>query len=212
KTTLLVLWAASPAEERPFAWLSLDDAENDPVRFWTSVIAAVRTVDPAAGRAAEAALRSPDASLTDVVVPLLINELAARGAPLVLVLDDLHLIADARVHESLAFLLEHLPPAVHLAIATRTDPPLALGRLRARRARPPAARRPRLPARDLDPRAPGGAAVRRRDRRRGRRGPPRAARAREPAAGRPRRPSRLVPLPPPLPRGPAPRARGRAAG
>ncbi|TMM01597.1 MAG: helix-turn-helix transcriptional regulator [Actinobacteria bacterium] len=133
KTTLLVLWAASPAEERPFAWLSLDDAENDPVRFWTSVIAAVRTVDPAAGRAAEAALRSPDASLTDVVVPLLINEFATRGAPLVLVLDDLHLIADARVHESLAFLLEHLPPAVHLAIATRTDPPLALGRLRARR-------------------------------------------------------------------------------
>ncbi|HEY3021331.1 MAG TPA: AAA family ATPase, partial [Solirubrobacteraceae bacterium] len=132
KTTLLVLWAASPAEERPFAWLSLDDAENDPVRFWTSVIAALRTVDPTAGRAAEAALRSPGASLTDVVVPLLINELADRATPFVLVLDDLHLVADARVHESLAFLVEHLPPTLHVAIATRTDPTLPLGRLRAR--------------------------------------------------------------------------------
>src|SRR5438094_10672585 len=87
KTTLLMLWAASPGEERPFAWLSLDDAENDPVRFWTSVVAAVRTVDPAAGRAAEAALRSPEASLTDVVVPLLINELSERPAPVVPVPD-----------------------------------------------------------------------------------------------------------------------------
>ena len=75
KTTLLGLWHSSPLEDRPFAWLSLDESDNDPVRFWTGVIAALRTVAPEIGRPAEAALRAPATSLTGVVVPLLINEL-----------------------------------------------------------------------------------------------------------------------------------------
>src|SRR3954447_21610696 len=73
KTTLLMLWQGAPGEPRPLAWLSLDEADNDPVRFWTGVIAALRTVVPDIGRPAEAALRAPGTSLAGVVVPLLIN-------------------------------------------------------------------------------------------------------------------------------------------
>ena len=129
KTTLLAQWQTGDAR---FAWLALDAAENDPVRFWTGVVEAVRTVEPGVGGSALAALRSPGAGLIDVVVPLLINELVELDEPLVLVLDDLHLVEDARVHESLDFLVEHLPETLHVAIATRVDPPLPLGRLRAR--------------------------------------------------------------------------------
>jgi LuxR family transcriptional regulator, maltose regulon positive regulatory protein len=132
KTTLLSEWSASPAEPRPFAWLSLDRSDNDPVRFYEGAIAALRRVVPGIGEEALAALAGPT-SLTDVTLPSLINELAARGRPLVLVLDDYHLIVNRSVHESLGFLLEHLPQTLHLAIASRSEPPLALGRLRVRR-------------------------------------------------------------------------------
>jgi LuxR family maltose regulon positive regulatory protein len=132
KTTLLSEWHAAPAEERSFAWLSLDPSDNDPVRFYEGVIAAFRTVAPDIGAAALSALTGPT-SLTDVVLPSLINELAALPDRLVLVLDDYHLITNPRVHASLDFLLEYLPGTLHLALATRTEPPLALGRLRVRR-------------------------------------------------------------------------------
>src|SRR3954447_13580474 len=111
KTTLLAQWAATG--ER-FAWLSLDESENDPTRFWLCVIAALRTAAPGIGAGAEAALRSPGAGLTDVVVPLLINEVVGLDEPLVLVLDDLHLVGDERVHGSVGFLVEHLPETLHL--------------------------------------------------------------------------------------------------
>src|ERR671922_190318 len=131
KTTLLAEWSASRGEGRPFAWLSLDPSENDPVRFYEGVIAALRRVVPGVGEEALGALAGPT-SLTDVVLPSLINELAV-GQPLVLVLDDYHLIVNATIHESLDFLLEHLPETLHVAIASRSQPPLALGRLRVRR-------------------------------------------------------------------------------
>src|SRR3954447_26063864 len=98
KTTLLAQWQAAPEEERRLAWLSLDDSENDPVRFWMCVIEALRAVVPDLGATAAAALHSPGAGLVDVVVPLLINELDELDEPLVLVLDDLHLVSDERVH------------------------------------------------------------------------------------------------------------------
>jgi LuxR family maltose regulon positive regulatory protein len=93
KTTLLSEWHAAPEEERPFAWLSLDTSDNDPVRFYDYVIAALRTVEPGIGEDARAALAGPT-SLTEVVLPSLINDLAASSRALVLVLDDYHSIAN----------------------------------------------------------------------------------------------------------------------
>jgi LuxR family maltose regulon positive regulatory protein len=132
KTTLLTLWHLSPVEERPFAWLSLDESDTDPVRFWSCIIEALRTIVPGTGAAAEAALMARPVDLEQVVVGLLINDVAAWERPAVLVLDDLHLVGDERIHSSLAYLLAHMPATLHLAVATREDPDLPLGRLRAR--------------------------------------------------------------------------------
>ena len=129
KTTLLYEWDAAADEARPFAWLSLDAADNDPVRFLEGVVAALRTVVPGTGERALAHLGGP-APLADVVLPSLVNDLAAQPERLVLVLDDYHLITDPRVHDALAFLLERRPPTLQFAIATRAEPPLPLARLR----------------------------------------------------------------------------------
>jgi LuxR family transcriptional regulator, maltose regulon positive regulatory protein len=133
KTTLLQQWhlAASPAQ--PFAWLSLEPSDDDPVRFWTCVVEALRTVAPGIGARADGALRSPGVSLEEVVVPLLVNDLVELPGRLVLVLDDLHAVADEHIHRSLIAFVERLPATVHLAVATRADPPWPLlPRLRAR--------------------------------------------------------------------------------
>jgi LuxR family maltose regulon positive regulatory protein len=132
KTTLLTLWHRSAAERSPFAWLSLDESDNDPVRFWSGALEALRTAVPGAGAAAEGALQSPGSDLREVVVPLLVNEAAGWRRPVVLVLDDLHEVTDPQVHASLSHLVERLPDTLRLAIATRTDPDLPLGQLRAR--------------------------------------------------------------------------------
>jgi LuxR family transcriptional regulator, maltose regulon positive regulatory protein len=131
KTTLLGEWLASPEEPRPFAWVSLDPGDGDPVRFWSYVIGALREVRPDVGEAAAAALPAAGADLSDTVVPLLVNDLDALDEPLVLVLDDYHLVRGAAVHDSVAFLLRRLPGGVQLAVASRADPPLPLGALRA---------------------------------------------------------------------------------
>jgi LuxR family maltose regulon positive regulatory protein len=133
KTTLLSEWLASPEESRQFAWVSLDPGDGDPGRFWSYVIGALRAVRPDAGDAALAALPAAGAAPSDTVIPLLVNDLAAVDEPLVLVLDDYHLIRAAAVHDSVAFLLRRLPASVQLAVASRADPPLPLGALRAAR-------------------------------------------------------------------------------
>ena len=132
KTSLLSQWHADPREGRPFAWVSLDGGDNDPVRFWDGVIAALRTVVPDAGADAQTALHSPGTTVSDHVLPLLVNELAALAEPLVLVLDDYHAISNEALHDGVALLIERLPATVHLVISTRSDPALPLGRLRAR--------------------------------------------------------------------------------
>jgi len=132
KTTLLSEWRASPDERREFAWLSLDAGDNDPVKLFEGVIAALRTVEPEVGEHALASLAGPT-SLTGVVLPSLVNELDALARSLVLVLDDYHLIVNPSIQEAVAFLLEHLPRTVQLALATRSEPPLPIGRLRVRR-------------------------------------------------------------------------------
>ncbi len=122
KTVLLAQWHAS--ERRPFAWVSLDPSDDDPVRFWSYVIAALRTVVPGFGGAVLAALPNAGPGLVDVVLPRLINELAELPEPVVLVLDDVHVLQDELVHASLAFVIRHLPRTVHLALATRAEPAL----------------------------------------------------------------------------------------
>jgi LuxR family maltose regulon positive regulatory protein len=132
KTTLLQQWRLAAADQ-PFAWLSLEPSDDDPVRFWTCVIEALRMVAPGIGGRAEGALRSPRTSLEEVVVPLLVNELIELPGRVVLVLDDLHSVADEEIHRSLVAFVERLPATVHLAVATRADPPWPmLPRLRAR--------------------------------------------------------------------------------
>jgi LuxR family maltose regulon positive regulatory protein len=129
KTSVLSQWHA--AEPGVFAWVSLDPGDDDRVRFWSYVIEAVRTVAPEVGEAALAALPNAHGDLAGAVLPSLLNELAAAGRRLVLVLDDYHCVRNESIHASVAFLLRHLPPNVQLVIATRADPPLPLGGLRA---------------------------------------------------------------------------------
>jgi ATP/maltotriose-dependent transcriptional regulator MalT len=129
KTALLADWARRGV--RPVAWLSLDTADNDPVRFWRYVAAAVGNVRAGAGQRLAPLFGSWPLS-PEAAVTALVNELAAAQGNLVLVLDDYHLIESSAVHESVVFLLEHLPAGLRLAVACRADPPLPLPRLRAR--------------------------------------------------------------------------------
>jgi LuxR family maltose regulon positive regulatory protein len=130
KTTLLAQWCAS--DDASFAWLSLDAADNDPVRFWAYVITALGTISPGLGASALVLLSTPGLTIRESVLPLLLDELSGRREPLVLVLDDYHLITSTAVHEQLGFFVERLPAGVRMAIATRTDLPLRLARHRAR--------------------------------------------------------------------------------
>jgi len=132
KTTLVTEWIASDVDGRRFAWLALDREDNDPARFWTYVVEALRELEPELGAAALTSLRVPGANITETVLPHLINELDELEAPVVLVLDDYHLIASRQVHDGLEFLVEHLPATLRLVLATRSDPRLPLPLLRAR--------------------------------------------------------------------------------
>jgi LuxR family maltose regulon positive regulatory protein len=132
KTSLLSEWHADARENRPFAWISLDAADNDPVRFWDGVFAALHTTTSGIGGSAQAALHSPGTTVTDQVLPLLINDLAGLAEPVVLVLDDYHLIENQEIHVALELLVERLPGSAQLVLSTRSDPPLPLSRLRAR--------------------------------------------------------------------------------
>jgi LuxR family transcriptional regulator, maltose regulon positive regulatory protein len=131
KTTLLAQWQAVAGGGR-VAWVSLDEGDNDPTRFWVYVVEAVRTVEPGVGAAALEALRRPSADLYRAVLPGLLNELSRIGSPLVLVLDDHHLVINPACHQTLGFFLDHLPTTVHLVLATRVEPPLPVARMRAR--------------------------------------------------------------------------------
>jgi LuxR family maltose regulon positive regulatory protein len=132
KTTLLSEWHSDARENRAFAWISLDAGDNDPVRFWDGVFAALQTIAPAIGASAQTALHSPGTTVADHILPLLVNDLAGLTEQVVLVLDDYHLIENGEVHGAIELLVERLPATAHLVISTRSDPPLPLSRLRAR--------------------------------------------------------------------------------
>jgi LuxR family transcriptional regulator, maltose regulon positive regulatory protein len=131
KTLLLSEWHASKEESRPFAWVSLDPGDDDPVRFWSYLIAALRTVEPDLGRSALTALPSAGPDLVEVVVSPLINDLANVTRRSVLALDDYHFVRNELIHTSVGYLLRHLPRTTQIAIASRADPPLPLATLRA---------------------------------------------------------------------------------
>lgn len=130
KTTLVSTWLAE--SDRPGAWLSLDEGDSDLARFLTYLVAALQTVRPGLGDEVVRALQSPQPPPADAVLAGLLNELAAVERAFILVLDDYHAIDAPTVDEALGFLVEHLPPPMHLVVATREDPPLPLPRLRAR--------------------------------------------------------------------------------
>ena len=132
KTTLLTEWLDSAAAAgQQVAWLSLDQRDNDPAAFWAYLIAALRTAAPGVGSGALTLLEPPQAPI-DAVLSTMLNDLQAVSGDVVLVLDDYHVIEAPEVQEGMAFLLEHLPPQIHLVIASRSDPTLPLPRMRAR--------------------------------------------------------------------------------
>ncbi|MBP6803057.1 MAG: helix-turn-helix transcriptional regulator [Chloroflexi bacterium] len=130
KTTLVTDWIAG--EERPFAWLSLDERDSDLTRFLTYFIAALQTISPEIGKRVFGMLESPQPAATEAILTALLNEISAIPQEFALVLDDYHVVDAPAVDLALTFLLEHLPPQMHLVITTREDPPLPLPRLRVR--------------------------------------------------------------------------------
>ncbi|MCL4301814.1 MAG: helix-turn-helix transcriptional regulator [Anaerolineae bacterium] len=130
KTTLVSEWLADC--ERPTAWLSLDEGDNDPTRFLTYLVAALQTIAPTMGAGVSAVLHSPQPPSIEAMLTVLLNEIITAPDNFILVLDDYHVIEAKAVDNSLTFLLEHLPAQMHLVIATREDPPLPLARLRVR--------------------------------------------------------------------------------
>ncbi|WP_129677063.1 LuxR C-terminal-related transcriptional regulator [Candidatus Chloroploca sp. Khr17] len=130
KTTLLSAWVADC--QRPVAWLSLDAGDSDPVRFLAYLIAALQTLEPDLGAGVLAALHAPQPPAQEALLTALLNDVAAIPHTFLLVLDDYHALDAPSVDQALAFMLDYMPPQMHLVIATREDPPLPLARLRAR--------------------------------------------------------------------------------
>ncbi|MFC5139801.1 LuxR C-terminal-related transcriptional regulator [Actinomycetospora rhizophila] len=131
KSTLLVEWLVTVPTETTVAWVSLDQRDDDPARFWTYAIAAVRAA-AGVGDTASALLAPGPSPSTEAALVALLNDVGELSRDLVLVLDDVHLVTASEVHDGIAFLLEHRPPQLHLVLATRVDPPLPLARWRAR--------------------------------------------------------------------------------
>ncbi|MGW8227144.1 MAG: LuxR C-terminal-related transcriptional regulator [Anaerolineales bacterium] len=129
KSTLVIGWLAETGQ--PVAWLSIDPGDNDPVRFWTYLIAAIQTIHPEIGVEARQIVSAPQLRSTEPVVISLINDISQMTGDLAVVLDDYHLIEAGQVHASLSFLLEHQPPNLHLILITRIDPSISLARIRA---------------------------------------------------------------------------------
>jgi LuxR family transcriptional regulator, maltose regulon positive regulatory protein len=130
KTTLLTEWARQAGDH--VAWLTLDETDDEPHRFWTYVVTSLRTAAPDLGGDALAALRVPGIDPLEIAVPALLNDLSASEARHTLILDDYHLLTDVRIHEAIEYLLSYLSPSLRLVIAARFDPPLPLARMRAR--------------------------------------------------------------------------------
>jgi LuxR family maltose regulon positive regulatory protein len=132
KTTMLAAWAHDPRWQSRVAWLSLDEADDEPVRFWTYALSALGSVAPHLTQESLATLSAPGMDPVGVALSALLNALTVSQDSYALVLDDFHLLRDPNIHQSVEFLLTYLPPTLHLVVASRADPPLPLARMRAR--------------------------------------------------------------------------------
>lgn len=138
KTTLITDWATRSQDlfhPLSLAWLSLDERDNEPIRFWTYLICSVQTIHEASGAHALELLHSSQPPTMEYILETWINDLSFitnSEHPCFIVLDDYHGITDSSIHEHLAFLIENLPPDVYLFLITRVDPPLPLARWRAK--------------------------------------------------------------------------------
>jgi LuxR family maltose regulon positive regulatory protein len=130
KTTLVRMWLAS--RDVSSAWLTLDEHDNDPVRFWTYVCSALRTLDPSLGKITLSMLASSQPPSYEALLTPLVNDLAREEGACLLVLEDYHTIRSTEINKGVSFLIQQLPEAVHLIFLTRSDPDLPVGILRAR--------------------------------------------------------------------------------
>ena len=138
KTVLLTNWIAglkqAPGPDHPvIGWLSLDSGDNEPIRFFSYLVAAIETAGAGISTDTRTMLQSNMAPPLQTILSVLINDLESLAIPTFIVLDDYQSITNRSIHESMAFLLDHLPSNVHLVMATRSDPPIPLARLRALR-------------------------------------------------------------------------------
>ena len=134
KTSLVSAWMATRNAQQALplaAWVALDAGDNDPVRFWRYVITACQTFNAAIGHSALALLHTAQQPSWELVLTVLINDLAQLAGQGVLVLEDYHVITAPQIHEMVVFLLDHFPTTLRLIMTTRSDPPLPLARLRA---------------------------------------------------------------------------------
>jgi LuxR family maltose regulon positive regulatory protein len=133
KTMLLSTWVQSLSASHPLiAWVSLDEEDNDPRRFWTYALSALDQQQPERFTPLFKYVQAPQAPPLRYILTTLCNLVVESTEHVILILDDYHLITEQEVHATLVYLLEHLPPRLHIILATRTDPPLPLSLLRAR--------------------------------------------------------------------------------
>jgi LuxR family maltose regulon positive regulatory protein len=131
KTTVVSQWVHQNRAKARTAWLSLDEGDNDVLRFWDYFVAGVQQLVPGAGEATLPMLRSAEPT-TDTALNALINDVADVKDHVTIVLDDFHVITAEPVYSTLTYVIEHLPPNMHIVISTRVDPPLPLARFRGR--------------------------------------------------------------------------------
>ena len=132
KTILAAQWRAHTMQARPFAWISLDEEDDEPRKLWWHIThALLRACPELDAEQILCHLRGSSPDITGAAIPSLVNELAGLAVPAVLVLDDYHSITEPGCHEQMTFLLHHLPASVQVVLVTRADPPLPLARWRA---------------------------------------------------------------------------------
>src|SRR3712207_2700347 len=134
KTTLLSQWYRSQDPDSRFAWISLDEQDNDQVRLWIHIVEALRQASPETGFGDDIleSIGTAGQSVVETAIPILVNEIADLDGRIVVVLDDYQVLTEQRCHDLVDSFLEHIPENAHLCVASRSDPPLPLGRLRAR--------------------------------------------------------------------------------
>ena len=132
KTTIISEWIAAADPGIPFGWVSLDDGDNDPVRFLIYLVTAIQKVNREIGRSILTSLQSLQVPILTELVEALINEISAESQPFLIVLDDYHLIKKIEVHALMQLILSRQPELLHLVIITREDPPFPVPRMRVR--------------------------------------------------------------------------------